>query len=1542
MAAEKGEKSVEAGPSAPEDKPEKEEGMPDEAKADEAQPEDELAAAKPPLNNLCILPPRQKPDDGKDDKQSYRLPLPPIRPEEPVLSLRLAMAEVVGLAHYTNYRIEVETAAATDKPTMTEDEMTLPLVSPFTGQKAVVCIPAALQSLDKSFVSASPPPQDTPKVEPKDSSTDSVVLDEFSDLQSCEAVQDGAALRIVLERYDSSSVKEHIVRLRHLLHGNAPAVTSLVDDAAAAAMADESKPEPSAAEGESSPVTAEEGGEKPEKTKPLPDLPILQSARVDGSNLRDFFYLCSGEDPVAFDRSTLGSGILKEMNGKAAKKKKSKAIQKIGSSKQNAVVEASEEDVATLPPSIVRDKLFRLNQLEGVVHVHCTIQYSGFHPPPPVRRMMGDIAYLEVSIPEKDNKIGVVHITAGIFGFYVNRTYATINGKYMFDPSPAPNMCFSHTLLDCLLQASPSFAGLWKDALEGSKERSDITSQINKGAFPTLFRLAVRGEMGGCTDPTFAIKSSMALDSTIRTPSWLVKLPKVATKDNQSMWNPCVFHEYRTARAEEEVSQTFGVDVRNGALRDWNEELQLAREMPTSTLVERVERARVIHKTMTEYGEAALLAVKAISDGHISPMNPNEGTRTQVYLHNNIFVSRALDVGPETFRLVKGDRAAKKAAGREIQCIKTFHRMEGSGFHTLATVLIDYLGSRFICQSILPGILQGEKSHTILLGSVDIEIPMKCDEEFHSLLQEKVGEALNLLDRPVYTSPLTAERLEECKKLKSASLLLAGIGTEVNSDQEVDMAATMNTCAPLETKGIRGSDQRKYLLDFGRMTPRDANWVPEKDGGTGRWEGLLSKDGTSSGSTIPSAIKDEEWTLNVLRPELINQWIRSCIQKYMEAKRKEHFEAEAQKKKDAEGAKTEDGKKGNDEKEKSEGDTKDKDEKQQEKFEMTEEDQKALTDSMRLNINVFLPDVRVVDPEQMKADEEKVKEAAVFLFDEVLPRVTRMIRDGVVSTLPVGGKSLTEFLHRNGVNCRYLGRLATLAIEEEKRDMKTNDDLKNGRVTVFSRRTMPLSWLELLECEMVARAAKHVLDTYLMERGGAATAQPVQLIASFLSALVSEREETAAQTETRLEKSDASIPDEDDLQAFAVFDVGGEGDALPSPAPSRYQVWKDVDKEIGRRFRYSLTLFNNGNKSGRANHIPLLRRICQRIGVRLVAKNYDVGGKCYTEGNTAGGRLTASYPISPVDIVDIVPMMKHTAAYHEGFLPCALNPVVVTPLLQISLYDAKAALERAHFQMNSRGLSRALELAQEAASLYQRVTENGAHPAVVDCVELMANVFLEANDPSLAISNGAKALGLAVQSGGFDGQHVFNIHILLFQMLFAARQFDVCVKHLRAAMYILEISCGPRHIEHYDALHKLGALYSYEDYNGKYSAIAVKIFRELERLDPTDRLLEGFTLRALAKSLAQCGEFKNAVEAEKRANKSLARFVSNEHAAMKESDGDLKKYTEMAVREGNRSEEKKVFHEEELKAEAIAANLMAEEDSKKKKQTGNKKKKGKK
>jgi protein TIF31 len=1379
------------------------------------------------LHHLSILPPRQR----STATSAGSIALPPLRLDEQVQSLRAALAEIVGYAHLTQYRLEVEA------------------------------------------VEPSPAPRDAV-------STAAIVLDEYGDLHAvAEHLRDGMGLRLVLERYDGLGLLDHLRRLRSLWDGNAPTVTALVPTEDVA-------------------IGKETNGGKKTTTElqPKPSTDIV----IDGTNLQDFFYLVFGEK-----YADIHPEVTTDHKTKTGKKKKNK---------NDASADGETAGVASDHVSSFAESMIRWNELDELTRINCTVQASGFHPPPPSRRLVGDLMYLNVTIPSAEAPI-VLPITATTLGFYVNRCVGTTH----FDPSPAAAPHYAHALLDCLLAASSEFATLWATALAAAQERGTLLQRWNLAAPPrtSLLRTALRGDFPGCSTAAVAAHVT-AVDAAIYQASWLVPSLRAYTGRH---WSRHAWQSYQPHRAEDTLQRTFGIELRNGGVRDWNEELQLAREMPTTTWGERVERARLLHKVLTEFGEAALLGVQAIGEGHVAPMNPNEPWRAQVYLLNNIFVSRGIDTGPETFKMAQGDRAARKAANRDLQCLGIFHRMEHMELYTLATVLIDFLGTRYICQSVLPGILIGEKSHTLLYGSVESGVPLKWDAALQAALEAKLGPSLMIGTRLVFRSPLTSARRDEIQKLRKQ---LGGSTLLPVEPKTAEPAAPTDemvpTCVALEAKGILGSDQRRYLLDLSRLTPLDANWVPRERGGTGQWE-----QGPPGKATIPPTLHDDEWTMCVLRPELVTQ--------FTQLRRAAQPENDPS---DDDPTRTE----------KSNGDAHPKEESlSKQSAAPSTRNEKEYLPTLQMNVNVFLPHMRpMVDAaaaEQLQQDEDLVRQVALFLWEEVLPKVTLAIREGTVSPVPVDGKNLTEFLHRNGINCRYLGRLAILAQEQEEKDAKVESDLKQGKPVVLERRSMPRFWLELLECEMVARAAKHVLDDYLVANGGILAAQPAQTIASFLSALVSEMEETAAQTETRISKRTSEEPDEEDFAALTIVDVGGEGDAVPSPVRSRYEVWQDIEAEIGRRFRYHLTIFNRGNKSHRALYIPLLRRVCQRTGAKLLAKKYNVGGRCFCGGsNTFGGRLTPSYPISPLDIADVVPLMKHVAAYSEGFSPCSLGPTIGLPPLQISLPDARATLERAHIQVSARALGKGLELAQEAGALYQRVTDNAAHPGVVESIDLMATIFFEAGDPVNAAQHVAKSLNLTIQTCGFDSGTALNSHISLFQMLFAAHDMERAIKHLRAAIYLQELMAGPRHTEHYTSYHKLGTVYSHSDFQGKYLSTALECYREAKNRESCDRLMDGIIAKNIAKVLMGLENYKDALEYEKKSFHNLSIFLGQAHQMTQESGATIEFLAKLAVEKGNRKEESDKLQAEAAIADSIAADLAAEEARAKKKVE--KKKRGKK
>lgn len=937
---------------------------------------------------------------------------------------------------------------------------------------------------------------------------------------------------------------------------------------------------------------------------------------------------------------------------------------------------------------------------------------------------------------------------------------------------------------------------------------------------------------------------------------------------------------------------------------------------------------RVIYKVLLDFGDASYKAARAVHDGHISPMNPNEQKRSHVYLHNSIFISRAVDAGVETFKMSQGDRAAKKAASRDANCMASLHRLDLPNLYTLATVLVDFLGTRYVCQSIVPGILQGEKTHTLVYGAVEASAPLSWESEMHELLEQSIGKHAMCATRVQPTQPLTDARLAEIESLR----------TEPPLERTTSRAEpTTKVCGPIEGKGIKGSDQRCYVLDLTRLTPRDANWVPLSEGGTGKWEEALT------GTSISSALDDDEYVTAILRPELVTQLTHQKMSAHLKSKEDESKEKEANDKATSEEAEDADGKAATTEEERKDdevvvehekqdaagdgpkeggsenplaSETEDEDSKNSikklpQKKSLSSEDE-AYMASLRYNVNVFLPTLRSlegVDEEavqQLHLDEERARQAAIHLWDVVLPKINTEMKQSDGHQLPLDGKSMVELLHQNGVNCRYMGRLATLAAKEEAKDLEELAALQAGKTKSVGRRVMPLSWLELLEVEMIARASKHVLDSYLNEEGG----QISQIIASFLSALVSESEETAGDTEKRTKQTNGKefIPDEDDFAALSLY-----GNV---PIRGRKEVWDDIEKELARRFRYKPTLYNCGKPSGRASYPTLLRRICQRTGVRLLAKNYAMGAKCLCASK---GRLTNSYPISALDIADVVPLMKHAGAIPgEGFVPCAPGPGL--PALHILLPDARATFEAAHFSYGGRALHQALDLAQEAAALYQRVVDGPLHLSIARCLDLTAAILFEAGEAGLAAANAARSLGLTVQLGGFDCAEAMAGHSTLSHILLSSQQVDAGIPHLKAAAYLMELLAGPRYVELANCYYKIGS-----SYQTKNSKLALDYFKIAQGKPHSDRLAEGMMAKGAGLLFAKLEQYRAAVDAEKRAFQLYTMLLGEGHELTINSQKSLQHYTKLAVEQGTKKVEDDKFRKEEEAADAMASQIEAEE-----------------
>ncbi|ATY59497.1 GSKIP TIF31 domain [Cordyceps militaris] len=390
-----------------------------------------------------------------------------------------------------------------------------------------------------------------------------------------------------------------------------------------------------------------------------------------------------------------------------------------------------------------------------------------------------------------------------------------------------------------------------------------------------------------------------------------------------------------------------GVD-NTDTLRDWNEEFQSAKELPKDTVQDRVFRERLISKLFADYNDAATKGAVMVARGEIAPLNPTECTDAQIFVYNNIFFSFGAD-GVGTFTSEGGDEAARVATGKDVAGVRLVNQLDIDGLFTPATVVVDYIGKRIVGQSIVPGIFKQREpgENQIDYGAVDGKDIVAADERFAGPFS-KLSKALKVKPHAVWDKDGTKFDLE----------------------------------ASVETKGLMGTDGRKYILDLYRITPFDIPWREEK------------AEEAESSASYPHR-------MTVLRPELVDSFGRFRMKQWAEKEIAEH-------------AKESDG-----ESEKSEN-AKERDSWQPDlsKFKFS------------LNPDVFSGQVPQTAEEtaELEADEKEVRAACTYLREQVIPSLLRELSDSDVS-FPMDGQSLSRLLHKRGINIRYLGHVASLATD---------------------------------------------------------------------------------------------------------------------------------------------------------------------------------------------------------------------------------------------------------------------------------------------------------------------------------------------------------------------------------------------------------------------------------------------------------------------------------------------------------------------------------
>ncbi|KAK6162900.1 hypothetical protein DH2020_002741 [Rehmannia glutinosa] len=858
---------------------------------------------------------------------------------------------------------------------------------------------------------------------------------------------------------------------------------------------------------------------------------------------------------------------------------------------------------------------------------------------------------------------------------------------------------------------------------------------------------------------------------------------------------PVPDHKRDAARAENSLTLSFGSEL-IGMQRDWNEELQSCREFPHATHQERILRDRALYKVTSDFVDAATSGAIGVISRCIPPINPTDPECFHMYVHNNIFFSFAVDAdleqlprkqasdltskfqstaslqnysekpennlphvdesavpntentsGVEAFspdvpaeaQLAESEQATYASANNDLKGTKAYQEADVPGLYNLAMAIIDYRGHRVVAQSVLPGILQGDKSDSLLYGSVDNGKKICWSEDFHSKVERSYVVGV----------------LEAAKRLHlKEHTVLDGSGN------------VFKLAAPVECKGIVGSDDRQYLLDLMRATPRDANYTgsgsrfcilrPELISGFCHAEAAKMSECESQSEQESSVVSD---SLNVNSAE--------------EVVRAEEHEASAT------------------------SDTPDDGNGGKQNFqECVPHSTKDSSNEIFFNPNVFTEFKLAGDQEEITADEENVRRASLYLKDVVLPKFIQDLCTLEVS--PMDGQTFTEALHAQGINVRYIGKVA-----DGTKRMPHLWDLCSNEIVVRSAKHIVKDILRDTEEHDLGHAMSHFFNCFL----GKIQSVSAKGVVNTSPSKSQKKVQSGHHASGKSAKGQAKLKNGAYMRKKESFYLSITSDSLWSDiqdfAKLKYQF--ELPEDARQRVKKISVIRNLCQKAGLLPPWPKFSILLKHIGFFLSKRHFIMppgprGG--LQQDLVISLIMPLELKLSVVEILwDILGPLLESPLLRAQYDFDALTPFQVSDILNIQpvvkhsipvCSEAKDLVETGKVQLAEGMLSEAYTLFSEAFTILQQVT-GPMHREVANCCRYLAMVLYHAGDMAGAIMQQHKELIINERCLGLDHPDTAHSYGNMALFYHGLNQTELALRHMSRALLLLSLSSGPDH-----------------------------------------------------------------------------------------------------------------------------------------------------
>lgn len=784
-----------------------------------------------------------------------------------------------------------------------------------------------------------------------------------------------------------------------------------------------------------------------------------------------------------------------------------------------------------------------------------------------------------------------------------------------------------------------------------------------------------------------------------------------------------VTHHADITRTQE--SYLIGGIENTETLRDWNEEFQSTRELPKDSVQDRVFRERLTSKLFADYNDAATRGALLVARGEVAPLNPTEGRDAQIFVYNNVFFSFGAD-GVGTFASEGGDEAARVATGKDVMGVRMVNQLDIDGLFTPGTVVVDYLGKRIVGQSIVPGIFKQRDpgENQIDYGAVDGKDVVASDEKFVPVF-DKLSKSLRVKKHPVWDKTGKRHELE----------------------------------GSIETKGLLGTDGRKYVLDLYRITPLDIAWMEE----CGTAIDSLEPTNGPSESAYPHR-------MTVLRPELVDAYWKSKLREWANGE----LELRRQARENGTDVATKETEVKPDDATLSlalggsSGAPESKEEKHN--IQSAELDATASVDNERIDPKDFdfalNPDAfsgqepqTEAEKEEWANDEKEVRLACEFLRTAILPDLVSNLKEGDVG-VPMDGQSLSRLLHKRGINIRYLGKIATLAQEKKLESL-----------------------LILAVQEMVSRAFKHVAGKYLRYL-------PIPLASACVSHLLN------CLLGTGLNPTPKANIDESLVALYPEADLCFRG---VSPEGLR----KEIESQVFKRYRYTI----EENWVSKLRPLQLLREVSLKLGLQIEMKDYrfttqpsngvseplpTTNGTTIKENgvnghNNSSKKKKKARDGSPSSIVSI-----------NSTSPVTFTPediLNITPIIKEASPTstlAEEALEAGRISIMQNQKKLGQDLLLESLSLHEQIY-GIIHPEVARVYNSLSMLYYQLEEKDAAIELARKAVIVSERTLGVDHTETILSYLNLGLFLHANGDTKQALCYVKHALELWKVVYGPNH-----------------------------------------------------------------------------------------------------------------------------------------------------